>query len=237
MWGELIDSETVDSRIWPRAAAIAERFWSPKETTSLDSMYERLEAVSRSLEWTGVQHRADYGPMLDRLAGNRPAGPLRVLADACEALGLGTGRSSRNYTTDKPLNRLVDAARPESESVRALDLAAARVVANRPAAPADLAQLRREFTAWASNDAAFRSMAEGNALLTELSGLSKDLSALGATGLRLLDYLESGKPVPEDWVAGQSKELARMASERSADVTLAAVRPVKELLEAAARRK
>jgi hexosaminidase len=54
----------VDSRIWPRAAAVAERLWSPQDVKDLASMYRRLEAVSCHLEWLGLTHRSGYSLML-----------------------------------------------------------------------------------------------------------------------------------------------------------------------------
>jgi hypothetical protein len=130
------------------------------------------------------------------------------------------------YTSLTPLNRFVDAARPESESVRALEQAASK---------ADFAQLREQFTRWAANDARFQPLAADNALLAELKPLSQDLSALGVTGLRILTYLEGKRPAPKDWLSKQSKELDRMLKPRN-EVVLAAVRPVKLLLGELARR-
>ena len=233
MWAELVDAETVDSRVWPRMAAIAERFWSPRELTDVDSMYARMEVVSRGLEWNGVTHRSSLIEMLDRMAGGRPVEPLRVLADASEARGLGTGR--RAHDTLTALNRFVDAVRPESEFVRHLELLALRVIAQRPPDPESLTALRAAFQKWAANDAAFQATAEGSSLLAEVKPISKDLSTLGTMGLEILDYLESGKPAAAEWVVSRTRELTRI-SRPSAEVLLAGTRPVKILLDGLAKR-
>jgi len=175
--------------------------------------------------------------MLDRLAGGQPVEPLRVLADASEALGL-SGRSrarAPRYTSLVPLNRFVDAVRPESESVRGLELAAGKVIANPTGAPAEIKLLSEGFHLWAANDERFQPLAEGDGLLAELKPLSKDLTALGSMGLRILDYLANAKPAPADWIAAQNQELTRMARP-SAEVKLAATRPVKLLLDELARK-
>jgi hexosaminidase len=205
MWSEYVSPETVDSRIWPRMAAIAERFWSAREVTDVNSMYMRMEAVSRGLDWVGLQHRTNYQGMLDRLGGG--AG-LRILADAVEALGIEGRRDERKYTSLVDLNRLVDAARPESESVFHLEQAVRR---------SDLPTLRAAFSAWAANDTPFQP-------------LSKSLATAGGIGLRALAMLESGKPAPENWIAEQQHILNTISKPKS-EVVLAAVRPVRMLLE------
>src|SRR5580765_2233024 len=55
-WAEWVTPENIDSRIWPRNAAIAERLWSPQVVSDVNSMYARMQAVSFELESLGLAH-------------------------------------------------------------------------------------------------------------------------------------------------------------------------------------
>jgi hexosaminidase len=217
MWSEYVSDQTVDSRIWPRAAAVAERLWSARETTDVESMYLRLQSLNRALDWVGVEQRSTYGRMLDRIAGG-PSDALRVLADASEALGIDGRRSAQHYTSEIPLNRFVDTVRPESETIHNLERAARRLAAS------DLAELEVRFTEWSKNEARLKPPAE-------LASLSRNLSVLGSIGLRALEYLKAGTVAPDDWVASQMRMLDEI-QKPNAEVTLAAVRPIRLLVAA-----
>lgn len=222
MWSEYVSSQSVDSRIWPRAAAIAERLWSPKDVIGVDSMYTRLEAVSRALEWAGVQHRSNYARMLDRLAAGRPAQALRVLADASESLGIEGRRDARKYTSQVAMNRFVDAVPPESETIRALE--------RQVRAESNLARLRVVLEQWSENHSLLQPAAQDDFLISELLPLSEDLSSLGKIGLQALEYLQAGRAAPEKWVEQTRKRLEEIARPK-AEVRLAAARPVRLLVD------
>ena len=100
----------------------------------------------------------------------------------------------------------------------------------RAGATAEMAGLAAVFTEWSVNAAQI----EGNFLTSELIPLSKNLSNLGSIGLRALEYLSGGKSAAPDWAAQQRQAIDSM-EKPVAEVRLAAIRPVRILLNAMAR--
>jgi hexosaminidase len=197
MWSEFTSPETVDSRIWPRTAAIAERLWSPREVRDVEDMYERLDGTSRWLEWIGLDHRAGYTRMLQRLGGRRRH-ELRMLADVVEPLEDYQRGSTREHTQQTALNRLVDAARPESDAARGFARLVDALVAD-PARRAGREAVRARLQEWQSLDVRLRPLLERSELLREAVPLAAEASALAAAGLEALGFLEQGVPAPESW--------------------------------------
>jgi hexosaminidase len=209
MWTEYVTPETVDSRIWPRTACIAERFWSPQHIKDVGDMYRRLEAVSQNLEGLGTTHRSNYPKMLLRLAGKYHLDFLKVLADIVEPVKLYTRGRTHEYTQMTPLNRLVDAARPESDKARKFRYMVDEILADAPHYRANKEAIQEWLFQWRDNHSKLKPILEVSLLLKEIIPLSEEVSSLAETGLQALDYLENKKQPPQSWVENVSSLLKR----------------------------
>lgn len=199
MWGELITSENIDGRIWPRAGAVAERLWSSDSSEDVGDLYVRLARLSRYLDQMGLQHESSRRRMLARLAGEHAVEPLATLADVLEPVRFYARTQIRTYETDTPLNRLVDAVRPES------------LVARHFAALRNDDEIRTWLELWQGNHARLQPLLADSLPLHEVAPLSEDLSRLASVGLEALEFLERQERPPAAWVTEARRELESAA--------------------------
>ncbi len=119
MWSELVTPLTIDSRVWPRTAAIAERFWSAKEVTDVENMYQRLNGVSNNLETIGVLHIRNKEVILKNITNYQNTDALNKLSAISEPFKV----YSRNvdgteYQMYSPLTLFADACTSDAVDVR-----------------------------------------------------------------------------------------------------------------------
>jgi hexosaminidase len=238
MWAEYVNPENVDSRIWPRNAAIAERFWSPQEVRDPVSMYARLDFISSRLEWLGLTHRSVSRHMLQRLAGSAsPAefAALRTLADVIEPVKDYTRAQTAlaEATSATPMNRIVDAVPLESDAGRHFGELVDQFVVASCHDPAAEARLHAQLTTWRDNDALLQPLAQRSFLVQEVAGRSQDLAALGSAGLAALDVIAKGQPAADSWKAQQLASIDA-AKKPKAQLLLIPAPAVQKLIEAAA---
>jgi hexosaminidase len=201
MWAEHLDQRTIDSRIWPRTAAIAERFWSPRDVRDVDDMYRRLNIVSVELETLGLRHLTSEDSELRGLAETEEITALRHFSSAFEPVSFGERADTQHTTQLTPLTSFVDAVVPDPPIRHAVELATHQVLA--PSSSAERAAAAQVLSSFygnlSSSVAPVEAVMADDPRLQAIRPRAEQLAQLAAIGTQALAYLGDGSAATSGW--------------------------------------
>ncbi len=233
MWGEWVLPETIDSRIWPRTGAIAERLWSQRHVADIDDMYRRLAVISLQLEELGLTHKRNQDMLLRRLVRNDNISPLRTLVSVIEPVKEYRRYQMRPQTMLSPLTGVVDAATPDSEAARQFDSMVNAFLADAPRFLLYREEINNVLADWQASGVSLEPLIDRSPALKEIKPFARHFSDLGATGLEAMSYLKLGSVPTAEW---RDVKLSRLdeAAKPVAAVEFAIIPSLRKLVIAAA---
>ena len=176
MWSELVTPQTIDSRIWPRTAAIAERFWSAKNVTDIDNMRKRLKVVNFQLEELGITHIKNRDVILRNISNHQNIEALKTLSKIYEPLKIySRNKGGTEYKTFSPFTLFADACAADAEDAVSFNNNVLLFLKNKN--DNDLNQIKKHLKNWTNNYSNFKEI-KPNPITKSLEPLSKNISRI-----------------------------------------------------------
>jgi len=236
MWEEQTSSQSIDSRLWPRTAAIAERLWSPRGVNDMDDMYRRLAVESLRLEVLGLTHISHEDVSLRQLRGTQQMGSplvdsLQILASVLEPVTFDQRAHMQHANQLTPLNQFVDALSPDPPSRHNFESLAHTYLQNPAARKEEEIKLTAIFKAWIAAEPGLLQVMASSPRLAQVQPRAQQLTELGALGLEVISYLSSGQPAGAGWKAVKLAVLDD-ADKPQALVRFTVIKPLRDLVNA-----
>ena len=231
MWSEWVSPETIDSRIWSRMPAIAERLWSPQNVNQVEDMYRRLAVIGTQLEELGLTHRKNQPMLLRRLANDQDISALQTFVSVIEPVKGYNRYQQRKQTMLSPLTGLVDAAQADAPRARLFNLAVDEMISGKAVNSAP--NIRSMLSEWGDAQRKLMPLMDNSAALAEAKPLAENWGNLIALATEAFDYLERSEPPNDDWRAAKLKMLDEVGKPNAA-LEFAALPGIRLLIVAAA---
>jgi len=235
MWGEYVNSNIIDSRVWPITAAIAERLWSAQSVNNVNDMYRRLRVESLRIEALGLTQISQEDASLRQLAGTQKITQLKVLAATLEPATFDQRDQytlQHNVTQQTPLDHLVDALRPDPPFRHDFEQLVQRYLDHPDANSKQNQRLRMLMETWVTQQDRVSEQMRHSPRLAPAQIRSVQLGQMGSMGLQAIGYLGTGKTPPPGWEAAQVA-LLKQAAEPIDLTRFDIMKPMQMLVEAA----
>jgi len=208
MWGEQLNEWTIDSRIWPRTAAMAERFWSPENIRDVNDMYRRLDVMSVRLEAFGLTHLTHEDVGLRALTGSMDIDALRVFASVLEPVSFHERYEGQHTSQLTPLDRLVDAVRPDPPSWHEMEVLVRAFLENPSQHEAERRRLQDIFADWeAAAPKVQQQVAASPLLAADATERAQQFVQLADIGSQAITHVAGGSATPAGWKQGSLSAL------------------------------
>jgi len=231
MWSEFVSPENIDSRIWPRTAAIAERLWSPGLVKDTSDMYRRLDQISSSLEELGLMHNKNYEMMLRRLTNNSDVTPLKNFVDVVEPVKGYKRNQLKKHTQQSPLTRIVDTSRPDAKVAREFRNYIDQFLSEDNS---KLEEIQAFLFLWKNNHSNLLKIINKSHVLKEIESASESLSNIASIGLEAIDYIISNQEQNQEWLTSKI-EFIKRAKEPQGQTEIMVVEAIEKLVNKAAK--
>ena len=232
MWAEHVTPETIETRIWPRLAAVAERLWSPRDVRDVPDMYRRISRVSIQLEELGITNEGHTERMLRRMLQSRDLEPMLIFASTVQPATADQRNSLQHPTQLTPYTHMADALVPDPPAGRELQVLVDAFIAD-PSHKKGQAELTALFTEWKNSLPGVNAAITTRPVLAELAPRVQEYGQLSQMGLDAVNFIQNRTAPPAGWVNNNVAALDGMTKTKGL-VRFVVLDPMRKLVQTAA---